>query len=385
MKAERVTPMSPAHLQDEQFMGLALEVARTVPQRTWPNPPVGAVIVQNGKVVGQGAHHGPGTPHAELVALRQAKDAAAGATLYVTLEPCNHQGRTPPCAPAVAKAGIKRVVVAIRDPNPTVIGGGCRYLRERGLAVQCGILARQALELIWPFVVTNNFQRPFVELKLAQSLDGCFAPDPTHRDPLAPAYLTGTLSRVEVHRRRCWMDTVLVGESTAVADRPRLDARLATKPGDGPRNAPRPGYIDTDLSFNEGFAAASWLVVAGQGSADSERARTLEKQGAELIFAAEKNGHADPAAVLVALHEAGINTVMIEGGPRLAAAFLDAGLVDRWALFTAPIFLGQGVRWPSSATHSQQFTLSRSERFGQDTLAVYDRQSFLDVLLKVMV
>jgi len=365
-------------------MAVALGLARTIDVRPWPNPPVGAVIVKDGKIVGQGAHHGPGTPHAERVALDQARQAAVGATLYVTLEPCNHAGRTPPCAPAVAAAGITRVVAGIHDPNPTVMGGGLRFLRERGLAVQCGILAREALELVWPFVVTDNFQRPFIELKMAQSLDGCFAPDPEHRDPMTPAYLTGTLSRVEVHRRRCWMDAVLVGEGTVRADRPRLDARLATKPADGPRARPRPGYIDTDLSFTEEGIGEPWLVIAGRNAANRDRAAALRKQGAEVIFAAEKDGHVDPAAVTAALQEAGIRTAMIEGGPKLAAAFLDAGLVDRWTLFTAPVFLGRGVRWPGEQANRWNFTLSNVERFGQDTMAVYDRLSFLDVLLKVM-
>ncbi len=384
MSIQQLPAQDPVREQDAQYMSMALEQAGAIPVRPWPNPPVGAVVVRDGNVLGLGAHHGPGTPHAERVALDKAGAGARGATLYVTLEPCNHDGRTPPCAPAIAEAGIRRVVFAMRDPNPTVAGGGGRFLRERGLDVVCGIKAREALELVWPFVVTDNFQRTFIELKTAQSMDGLFAPDPAHRTAMAPVYLTGTLSRQQVHRRRCWMDAVLVGEGTARADRPRLDSRLARTPADGPRKPPRPGYFDTDLSFGDGLAADSFLAVAGAERAPAARIEALRAAGAQVLLTPEKDGHIDPAAAVSALHEAGVMTAMIEGGPRLARSFLAAGLVDRWSLFVAPVFLGGGVRWPDAPVASHGYTLTRVERYGQDTLSVYDRTSFLDMLLKVM-
>ena len=383
MTVDPAVAVNPRVLEDRRFMALALDMARAIPVRPWPNPPVGAVVVAGGRVVGAGAHHGPGTPHAEQAALDQAGAAAAGATLYVTLEPCNHTGRTPPCAPAVAAAGIRRAVVAMRDPNPRVTGGGCRFLRECGLEVTCGVLAADALDLVWPFVATGNFARPYVELKTAQSLDGCFAPDPGGRDGPVPHYLTGEDSRREVHRRRCWMDAVLVGEGTARADRPRLDTRLAAAAADGPRSAPKRGYLDTDLSFAEGLAGSPFLVIAGSGAASSGRIAALTARGAEIIFVAEQGGHTDPAAVIKGLQAAGVNTLMIEGGPRLAAAFLASGLVDRWCLYTAPVFLGRGIRWPDSPAGSQGFSLSRVERIGQDTLSVYDRRNFNGALQEV--
>ncbi len=337
-------------------MTMALDQAGAITARPWPNPPVGAVVVRDGNVVGLGAHEGPGTPHAEQVALAKAGDAARGATLYVTLEPCNHTGHTPPCAPLIAEAGIRRVVFAMRDPNPTVTGGGGRFLRERGLDVVCGVEARAALELVWPFVVTRNFERPFIELKTAQSMDGLFAPDPDRREPMTPAYLTGTLSRQQVHRRRCWMDAVLVGEGTARADRPRLDARLARSPADGPRTPPRPGYVDTDLSFTDGLTADSFLVIAGRGRADKDRVEALGARGARVLLVEEKDGHVAPEAAVSALHEAGIHVVMIEGGPRLARSFLAAGLVDRWSLFVAPVFLGSGVSLPDEPVGGKNHT-----------------------------
>ncbi|MBK7702971.1 MAG: bifunctional diaminohydroxyphosphoribosylaminopyrimidine deaminase/5-amino-6-(5-phosphoribosylamino)uracil reductase RibD [bacterium] len=172
---------------DTEFMAEAHRVAQRLPRRPWPNPPVGAVVVRDGEIVGRGAHHGPGADHAEIVALRESGDAARGATLYVTLEPCNHQGRTPPCAPRVAGSGVVRVVVGARDPNPQVAGGGLDLLRAAGIDVTLGVLGRGCLELIWPYVVTEAFSRPFVTLKTATTLDGRFAP------PGAPAGGPGLL------------------------------------------------------------------------------------------------------------------------------------------------------------------------------------------------
>lgn len=374
----------PNRIPDEKFMAAALDVARAIGERPWPNPPVGAVVVKDGQVVGSGAHQGAGRPHAEQVALAQAGARAVGATMYVTLEPCNHEGRTPPCAPAVVQSGIRRVVAAIRDPNPRVAGGGCRFLSERGVSVQLGVMAREALDLVWPFVVTGGFGRPYLELKLAQSLDGLFAPDPRRRDAHAPVYLTGTLSRVEVHRRRCWMDAVIVGEGTVLADRPRLDARLAGKPGDGPRVRPRPVCLDSDLSLDPSLVGDPWLVLTGSTGLSGRRARDLARSGAEVVAVPTRNGRLDPEGVLAALNEAGLRTALLEGGPRLAASFLQAGVVDRWTLFTAPVVLGAGVGWPAERGAKDSFSLTRVARCGQDTMAVYDRLSFLDQLLKVM-
>ena len=158
-------------------MSEALRLAALVEHRPWPNPPVGAIVVRDGEVVGRGAHQGPGTAHAEVLALREAGARARGATLYCTLEPCNHQGRTPPCTPAVVASGVSRVVVAMRDPNPKVAGGGLERLLDAGIGITLGVCADDALELVWPFVATGAFRRPFVWLKTATSLDGRFAPE----------------------------------------------------------------------------------------------------------------------------------------------------------------------------------------------------------------
>ena len=371
---------------DHVFMAEALDLARATAGRTWPNPPVGAVVVRDGRVMGRGRHEGPGRPHAEPAALADAGDAARGATLYVTLEPCNHDGRTPPCAPVLAAAGISRVVVAMRDPNPTVTGGGCRWLRERGIRVDCGVEGAAALELVWPFVVTGNFRRPWVLLKTATSLDGRFAPPPVPAAPAEPVYLTGPPARHDVHRWRRRVDLVLVGEGTVRSDRPRLDGRLAAADKDVPGTDPVPGYVDTDLSWRDGMAADRYLVFTGDGDPGGVPDAVVA-DGGEVVRCARRDGRVDPAALLATLRGRGLHTVMIEGGPRLAASFLTAGLVDRWLRYEAPLVLGSGVDWPQAfpppAAGEAGFRLTRAERVGDDLLTVLDRQDFDAVLGRV--
>ncbi len=385
-----VIPDSPD--ADAAFMTEALSLAASPPSRPWPNPPVGAVVVKNGRVVGRGAHHGPGTPHAETMALAAAGGQASGATLFVTLEPCNHVGRTQPCAPAVAESGVTRVVVAMRDPNPQVKGGGCRYLRERGLVVTIGVGAAEALELVWPFAVTDGFQRPFVELKTAVSLDGRFAPPAAQRNGTAPAYLTMTEARRLVHCRRRWSDAVIVGEGTARADRPRLDGRLAEGLPGVPSDEPVAVCLDTDLSWSGGLGRTPFLVVAGEGARHSPNLAAVTASGGEVLYCREHEGRLDLRAALAALHARGLGTLLFEGGPELSAALLRHGLVDRWRQFVAPIVLGDGVGWPpvlaaasvtdgraaalTGAPGASIFTLTRCESVGRDAMLVHDRTSF---------
>lgn len=370
------------HLQDQAaldrcYMDQALALARGVSGRTWPNPPVGAVLVRDGNVVGRGAHAGAGQPHAEPLALADAGDLARGATLYVTLEPCNHTGRTGPCAPAVFAAGVKRVVVGVRDPNPEVTGNGCRWLRDRGVEVVCGVRGEACLDLIWPFLCTDIFYHVFVELKTAVSLDGFFAPDPFTRADQAPVYLTGPVARADVHRRRRRYDLVLVGEGTVRADHPRLDGRLAEGDPDVPRIDPAAGYVDTDLSYAGGFNREAYLVFAGRSARGAANAAVIAADGGEVIYCAERNGKVDPAAILKACAERGLLTVMVEGGPRLASAFLAADLVDRWVQYQAPVVLGRGVSWPGmQAPPGASFSLTDAQRLGPDLRVILDRRDF---------
>ncbi len=368
-------------------MAAALSLAQGVENRTWPNPPVGAVVVKDGVIVGRGAHSGPGRLHAEPVALNDAGPKARGGTLYVTLEPCNHTGRTPPCTKAVLESGVARVVIGVRDPNPTVAGGGARFLRERGLDVEIGVLPKSCLELIWPFAATDNFTRVYVELKTATSLDGRFAPGPDLRRAAEPFYLTGEAARYDVHRRRRRVDLVLVGEGTVAADRPRLDGRLAAEDHDVPRVDPLPGYVDTDLSWQGGFNRDSYLVFAGE-SARHEKARlAVEKDGAEILFCREKNGHVDLKSLLEVAAGRDLFTLMVEGGPRLAGSLLFAGLVDRWINYLAPVVLGRGVTWPDdfagSSLPDRGFSLTRLDQLEKDLLFIHDRKNFAATLARV--
>ncbi len=374
--------------QDACWMKAALALAKGARKRTWPNPPVGALVVRRGEVVGRGAHQGAGTLHAEPVALAEAGEKARGATLYVTLEPCNHQGRTAPCAPAVIASGVTRVVVANRDPNPTVIGGGCRHLRDRGVEVVCGVQAAEALEMIWPFVVTNNFARPYVELKTAHSLDGYFAPPPSTRGEAEPVYLTGEAARRDVHRRRRRVDLVVVGEGTVAADRPRLDGRLAEGQTDVPADDPVAAYVDSDLSWTGGFARDQYVVFAGEGAQDAAARHAIEADGGRIIFCrALADGRVDPADLVAQAAAAGFLSLMVEGGPTLAGAFLRAGVVDRWIRYQAPVLLGAGVGWPAGFLREGQvdrtFSFTSVAALGQDVVTVHDRQAFADVLAKV--
>jgi len=352
-------------------MAEALALAARIPRRPWPNPPVGAVVVRDGVVVGRGAHHGAGTEHAEIVALREAGDAARGATLYCTLEPCNHQGRMPPCAPAVVRAGIGRAVIAIADANPKVCGGGTQRLQEAGIDVRVGVMAAEALDLVWPFVATRAFERPFVLLKTATTIDGFFAPPSSARRPDEPFYLTGGESRRDVHRLRRWCDAVIVGERTMAEDRPQLDGRLAGEDAPCPAADPMPGYVDTDLSLVAGWSRPHWVFVGASARDSTEAAGTWRS----IVRCDERDGHVDLASLLARFVECGGRVLMVEGGPTLAAAFLRAGLVDRWIAYTAPVVLGGGVRWPDFPT-DLQFHLTRAEQLGTDAKAVWDRLPF---------
>ncbi len=374
---------------DGCFMSAALSQAQRLETRTWPNPPVGAVVVKDGVIVGRGCHLGPGQPHAEPVALAEAGEKARGGTLYVTLEPCNHTGRTPPCTKAVIESGVARVVIGIRDPNPTIKGGGARYLRERGIEVEIGVLPESCLELIWPFVATDNFTRVYVELKTATSLDGRFAPGPELRTAAKPFYLTGEAARCDVHRRRRRVDLVLVGEGTVAADHPRLDGRLACEDHDVPKADPMPGYVDTDLSWQGGFDRDRYIVFAGESSRDSMARIAIEKDGGEILFCREKNGRIDPKSLLDVAATGDLLTMMLEGGPTLAGSFLGAGLVDRWISYMAPVILGQGITWNQKfvggSLPDRTFSLTRLDQFDRDLLFIHDRKDLAGTMARVTI
>jgi diaminohydroxyphosphoribosylaminopyrimidine deaminase/5-amino-6-(5-phosphoribosylamino)uracil reductase len=322
-------------VSDAAFMRRALELAERGRGLTSPNPLVGAVVVRDGAVIGEGAHLRAGGPHAEVAALAAAGSGARGATLYVTLEPCTHHGRTPPCAPAVAEAGVARVVAALADPNPRA-GGGAAALRAGGVAVEVGLLAEEAERQNRVFLTAMRAGRPHVTLKAAATLDGKIAD--VHG---ASKWITGEAARQRAHRLRAESDAIVVGATTALRDDPALTVRL-----DAPW--PREPYrVVLDTAARLGPEArvihagtpARALIAIGE-AAPAARERALAEAGATVLRCPTRQGRVDPGALLAALFAREVRAVLVEGGGETHAAFLDAGLVDRVALFVAPMLLG---------------------------------------------
>ncbi len=326
----------PSPSEDRIFMRRALELAARAQGLTSPNPLVGAVVVRNGAVVGEGYHRAAGTPHAEVEALQKAGKSARGATLYATLEPCVHQGRTGPCAPMVLAAGISRVVVATADPNPIVNGQGISALRAAGVEVEVGILEAEARELNRAFFTYMVERRPLVTLKAACSLDGKLA-----GSDLTSRWITGEPARQEAHRLRSRTDAIVVGIRTVLIDDPLLTVRL---PEPWPRE---PFRVVVDSQASTPLIARvltagrpERTVIAVTDLAPEHRGKMLEMKGATVLRLPARDGRVDLPLLLRALAEREVTAVLLEGGSTLNAAFLEAGLVDRVALFVAPLLLG---------------------------------------------
>lgn len=330
---------------DHAFMARALELARKGLYSTHPNPRVGCVIVRDGKIVGEGWHAKAGEPHAEVHALRQAGDKARGATAYVTLEPCSHHGRTPPCADALIAAGITRVVAAMQDPNPEVAGRGLLRLMNAGIAVQGGVLEAEARALNAGFIKRMESGLPLVRVKLAMSLDG--------RTAMASGesqWITGPAARAAVQRLRARSSVVLSGADTLLADAARLTVRpdelglgaelTALAQARPPLRVLVDGRLRVPLSAP--FFQAGPALVATCAAATS-RCRYLD-DGHELLAMPGSNGHVDLRKLLLELAARGANEVLVEAGPKLAGAFARLGLVDEYQLFVAPKFLGSSAR-----------------------------------------
>ena len=321
-------------------MARALALAERGRGRTSPNPIVGAVVVRAGRVVGSGWHERAGADHAEVVALCQAGPKARGATLYCTLEPCAHYGRTPPCVDAIIQAGVWRCVVALRDPHDIVDGRGLRRLRRAGIEVAVGLLEREAREALSGYWRAHRAGLPRVTWKLAVTLDGKVA-DRAGRSK----WITGPAARQLVHRLRAGADAVVIGAGTARADDPRLTARLA-----GARDTVRQPLrvvCDTRLRLPLtlrlfGPALAKGTVVACGPAAPAARARALEQRGIAVWRLPLASGRVSPRALAKRLVRGGRYDVLLESGPALGTAWLAAGLVGRIALFTSPRVLGAG-------------------------------------------
>ena len=327
---------------DAHYMARAIELARKGLYTTHPNPRVGCVIVRDGQVVGEGWHVRAGEPHAEVHALRAAGELARGATAYVTLEPCSHHGRTPPCAEGLVTAGVARVVAAMQDPNPEVAGRGLKRLTDAGIDVRCGVLETQARALNQGFLKRMEHGLPFVRVKLAMSLDG--------RTAMASGesqWITGPAARSAVQRLRAEASVVITGADTVLADGARLTVRADELGLDAEQTAlvmSRPPLrvlidgrlrVPLDAPF---FKAGPALVATCVPPAEQYR------MGPECLVIPGENGQVDLRQLLVALAARGVNEVLVEAGPRLAGAFAEQGLVDEYQIFIAAKFLGSTAR-----------------------------------------
>lgn len=339
--------MTATPADDARYMARALRLAARGLYTTDPNPRVGCVVVRDGEVVGEGWHQRAGQPHAEPIALAAAGDRAAGATAYVTLEPCAHHGRTPPCADALISAGVARVVVAMRDPNPLVSGGGIARMGAAGIVTEVGPLAAEAEALNPGFLKRMREHRPFVRCKLAMSLDG--------RTAMASGesqWITGEAARHDVQRLRARSSAIVTGIDTVLADDPSMNVRLSAQQlragqADDFVRQPLRVVLDTRLRMLPRAAmlqlSGDTLVVCGQG-ASSESEAELVAAGAEVARLPQLGGRIDLDALLAMLADRGINEALIESGPTLAGAALQAGLVDELIVYQAAHLMGDGAR-----------------------------------------
>jgi diaminohydroxyphosphoribosylaminopyrimidine deaminase/5-amino-6-(5-phosphoribosylamino)uracil reductase len=330
----RAAVVNPVSATDAVWMRRALRLAARARGTTAPNPMVGAVLVRDGGPVGEGYTQPPGGSHAEVMALRAAADAARGATCYVTLEPCCHFGRTPPCTRALIEAGVARVVAAVRDPFPRVAGKGLAELRRAGITVEVGLLEAEARQLNEAYLKYVTEGLPFVTLKMAMTLDGKIATSTGDS-----RWVTGEAARRAVHRWRSQSQAVMVGIGTALADDPLLTSRLP-----GARNPTRvvvDARAELPLNSQIGSTLRTVPTIVGAAvSAPPERRAALKAAGAHVLTLPEEGGRVDLAALMVELARLELSTVLVEGGPELGAALIRGGLVDRLVFFIAPRLLG---------------------------------------------
>jgi diaminohydroxyphosphoribosylaminopyrimidine deaminase/5-amino-6-(5-phosphoribosylamino)uracil reductase len=320
-------------MNDEQWMKRALRLAEKGRGRTSPNPMVGAVLVKNGQVVGEGYHARAGEAHAEILALRQAGEEARGSTLYINLEPCIHYGKTPPCAPAVIEAKVRRVVIGMEDPNPLVTGRGLKSLKKAGLDVEVGVLEKECRRLNEAFCKYILKKEPFVILKVAATLDGKIA---TREGD--SKWISGETSRHFVHRMRDQVDGVVVGIGTVLKDDPQLTARI--KKGRDPYRI----ILDSRLRIPEDAKvignSPSKTIIATTELAARDKIERLEKKGVRILILDSKQGRVDLKNCLSKLGEMGMMNLLVEGGSQVNGSFLGEGLIDKILFFLSPKLIG---------------------------------------------
>jgi len=333
-----------------EWMAQALQLARKGLYTTDPNPRVGCLLVKEGQIVGQGWHEKAGEPHAEVYALRQAGEQARGAVAYVTLEPCSHTGKTPPCADALIEQGIAKVVVAMQDPNPLVSGQGIEKLRAAGVVVEVGLLGDAAQELNCGFISRMEKGRPFVRLKLAVSLDGRTAMQNGESQ-----WISGAESRLDVHRYRARSSAILTGIGTVKNDDPSLNVRL---PPEQITNLTEAGYafterqplrvvVDSHLSINPNARLLSIpgkVLIVCTCNAEEKKADRLRAKGADVMVMASSQNQVDLPLLLQELGKRGVNELFVEAGETLNGALLQSGLVDEVLVYMAPHLMGDQAR-----------------------------------------
>ncbi|MGE5280464.1 MAG: bifunctional diaminohydroxyphosphoribosylaminopyrimidine deaminase/5-amino-6-(5-phosphoribosylamino)uracil reductase RibD [Deltaproteobacteria bacterium] len=324
----------------EYFMRQALGLAARGASTTLPNPCVGAVVVKAGRIVGRGFHERAGMPHAEVLALRQAGPRARGATLYCTLEPCDHQGRTGPCTRAVMRAGIRRVFIGTTDPNPLVNGRGIRRLRRYGIEVRAGFLEKEGEVLNRPYLFAHRRRRPMVTVKVAASLDG-----KTATRTGASRWITDADSRRHAHRARASFDAIMVGIGTVLADDPRLEAPLAYvrpwRPGAARRRTWTKIVVDSRgrLPLRSRLLRTAGRLVVAAAAMSRGREEALRRKGALVVRCPAKGGRVDLKRLMKALYRLEVRHVLAEGGATLRGSLFDARLADRAVFYLAPMVI----------------------------------------------
>mgnify|MGYP006276606193 FL=1 len=331
--------------EDKKYMARALKLARRGEGRTSPNPMVGAVVVKDGEIIGQGYHQQYGGPHAEVFALDEAGEKAAGSEIYVTLEPCSHYGKTPPCAQKLIDCGIKRAVIALVDPNPEVAGRGIEMLREAGIEVELGLLKEEAQALNEAFLKYIRSDYPFVYLKKAQTLDGYIASSTGDSK-----WITNSEARLEGHKLRHRADAIMVGIGTISADNPSLTARLKEQEGIDPLRIVLDPLLEIPLTakiINQQSTADTLIITSSDfpparaAAALKKKEKLLENEKVEIIsFETGAENYFDLRELLKSLHSRKISSILVEGGAKLSHTFLNEDLVDKFYYFIAPKIYG---------------------------------------------
>lgn len=362
------------HTDDERYMRRALTLARKGQGRTSPNPAVGCVIVRDGRIVGEGWHKKAGTPHAEIHALSQAGELARGADLYVTLEPCCHHGKTPPCADALIAAGVRRVVAGMADPFPQVAGRGLQKLRRAGILTEVGLLEESCRELNKGFIKAVTTGMPYVIYKAAMTMDGAIATVTGHS-----RWVSGETSRRTAHRLRSVCDAVMVGVDTILADNPELTVRHVR--GRDPLRVIVDSRLRTPESVQvlQGSAARKTIIATCERDPDAHRRYTAH--GARVLVCRAFDGRVAMPDLLARLGEQGVQSILLEGGSRLAGEMLQSGLIDECIFFYAPKVVGNGFApfaITSVATMDQAFRLQvRKVGMSGEDVVVYARPEVL--------